>query len=181
MEKIKTGVLSPKVKHVSDEEYPTILKSMVAHCRERCFCSIFIVDLSPERDKEHLVDSVLLELQSALWRGVDVRLLIGGSRTNFEIAQIGLAAKSRAEQLKIPCRLMESKDVRGSHIKMVIADNLVLAGSHNWSAGAFTNQTQDSILIDSGDMASNLVSTFKYQWHRLDEEKEEGGEENGDV
>ena len=180
MMKIKTGVLSPKVRHVSDEEYPAVLKSMIAHCKERCYCSIFIVDFSPSKDREHLVDSVLLGLQAALWRGTDVRLLIGGSRTNFEIAQIGLAAKSRADQLNIPCRLMESMDVRGSHVKMVIADNFILAGSHNWSGGAFTNQTQDSILIDSPDMAAGLTATFKYQWSRLENTKEEG-EKNGSV
>jgi phosphatidylserine/phosphatidylglycerophosphate/cardiolipin synthase-like enzyme len=100
---------------------------------------------------------------------VDVRLLIGGSRTNFEIAEISDLARARALQLGIPCRWLTSRDVRGSHAKVVVADHETLVGSHNWSPGAFgDDQTQDSLWVASADLAAYLASEFRTQWRRAE-------------
>jgi len=125
--------------------------------------------LSPERDRELLVDSILLEIAKAIWRGVDVRLLIGGSRSTFEIAKLSDAARNRALSLGIPCRLLESHKIRGSHVKLVIADDLVLLGSHNFSHNDLIDVTQDSLLIKSDSCSAYLSTLFEDQWKRLDE------------
>jgi phosphatidylserine/phosphatidylglycerophosphate/cardiolipin synthase-like enzyme len=143
------------------------LRSLLAHAVQHLWCSLFIVDLLPLRDKKLGVDGILQELDAAVWRGVDTRLLVGGSRTNFTIAHIAELARARALELGVPCRWLTSKNVRGSHMKLVIADEYVLTGSHNWSAGAFGGrQTQDSILIASADFAAYASRVFARQWAR---------------
>jgi phosphatidylserine/phosphatidylglycerophosphate/cardiolipin synthase-like enzyme len=129
-------------------------------------CSVFIVDLHPGRDKDLLVDKMVIELQAARWRGADVRLLIGGSRTNADIAQLAVAARSRAAALGIPSRALMAAPVRGSHVKLVVADDTAFIGSHNWSVGAFTNQSQDSVAVDSDALSAFLADRFEEQWQR---------------
>lgn len=163
---IEHAFQSPQVRLVSDGEYLEVVRSMIHNARQRCLCSLFIVDLTPSRDTELVVDSLLIELQAAAWFGVDTRLLIGGSRSNFEIAEMTLTAQRRAKQLRIPSRLLEAVNIRGSHLKLVVADDHVLTGSHNWSIGAFTTQTQDSVLVRSASLAEEMAGLFERQWNR---------------
>lgn len=161
-----SGVRGARVGLVPDADYLPRLRALVASARRRCLCSLFIVDLSPARDASLLVDGVLTEVAAAAWRGADARLVVGGSRTNFELAVLADLARARAGELGLPCRWLTSRNVRGSHMKMVVADDTVLMGSHNWSAGAFTDQTQDSLAVQSADLASWAANLFEDQWAR---------------
>lgn len=166
MANIRRGVAGGDVALVADDDYPVVLHELIAGSREICWCSMFIVDLAPVRDRALAVDAVLIALQASVWRGVDTRLLIGGSRTNFDIGQLGVAALDRARQLAIPARLLATRPVRSSHAKLVIVDDLLLNGSHNWSVGAFAGQVQDSLLIRSAAAAAEARKFFLDQWHR---------------
>jgi phosphatidylserine/phosphatidylglycerophosphate/cardiolipin synthase-like enzyme len=127
---------------------------------------VFIVDTSPALDRNLIVYSILLDLTLAAWRGVDTRLIIGGSRSNYDIALSAELARSLARVLDIPVRWMTSQKQQGSHAKLVIVDDLILIGSHNWSSGAYGPQTQDSILIQSKAAASYFKSRFELEWQR---------------
>jgi phosphatidylserine/phosphatidylglycerophosphate/cardiolipin synthase-like enzyme len=161
---IPVGVRGGRVRLVSDEGYLPELRALIVGARQTCLCSMFIVDLTPRPEGRLLVDSVLGDLAAARWRGVDVRLLIGGSRDNIEIAETAEVARSRALQLGIPVRWATSRPARGTHAKLVLVDDFVLTGSHNWSAGAFTDETQDSVLVDSRDLALYLTAQFERAW-----------------
>lgn len=63
-------------------------------------------------------------------------------------------------------RLLAARPRRGSHVKLVIADERVLTGSQNWSHGAFFEQTQDALLLDSAALAAQLGVLFAGQWQR---------------
>lgn len=161
---IPVGVLDARARLVADDEYLPQIRALVAGARQTCLCSMFIVDLTPRVHGRPIVDSVLADLAEARWRGVDVRLLIGGSRDNTEIAETADVARARALQFGIPVRWVTSHPRRGTHAKLVIVDDFVLTGSHNWSAGAFTNQTQDSVLVASKDLALYLTAMFERSW-----------------
>jgi phosphatidylserine/phosphatidylglycerophosphate/cardiolipin synthase-like enzyme len=163
---MRRGVLGGRVKLVSDALYLAELRALISHSTDRCLCSLFIVDVSPVRDPHLLVDSLLFELLAAVWRGVDVRLLIGGSRQTLAIAEASEAARARAHELGLPCRWLTSEPARGSHAKLVVCDDQVLLGSHNWSPGAFSGQIQDSALVVSPDLAAYLSATFERDWAR---------------
>lgn len=160
------GARDCPVRMVSDSAYLSTLLYIIDQSQIRCLCSLFIIDASPKRDKKLLVHSVLQELHSALWRGVDVRLIIGGSRTNLDIAELAVGARQWANEIGLPCKWLTSTMVRGSHRKLVVADDWVLTGSHNWSAGAFLGQTQDSILVSDAGLATRTDQLFMQQWLR---------------
>lgn len=164
---IPVGVRNARVRLVPDEQYLPELRSLIAGARQTCLCSLFIVDLTPKPWGRVLVDTVLGDLAAAYWRGVDVRLLIGGSRDNIEIAETANTARARARELGIPVLWVTSRPRRGSHAKLVVVDDFVLTGSHNWSAGAFVNQTQDSVLVASKDLALYLTETFEQSWQAV--------------
>lgn len=158
---------------VADQRYRDVLIGLIDHASARLLCSVFIVDITPTaptraavRGDELAIDDVLQRMAAAAWRGADVRLLIGGSRDNIALAEAAAAARTRAMALGLPCRWLTSHAVRGSHCKMVIADDNVLSGSHNWSSGALigTRQTQDSVLVASRDLAAVLAARFETQW-----------------
>jgi phosphatidylserine/phosphatidylglycerophosphate/cardiolipin synthase-like enzyme len=164
MSKIKIGSENPRVKLVPDADYYKVVRSLIQNATDRILCNLFIVDINPAREIDLLVNQVFLDLQEANWRGLDARLLIGGSRTNYEIARLSDAARERAHLLGLKCKWLTSRPIRGSHTKIVIADESVLTGSHNWSAGAFSSQTQDSILVRSKPLSSFLAAKFNYHW-----------------
>lgn len=168
---LPVGVAQARVRLVSDAAYSDEVRAISARAVRRLLCSIFIVDLSPLRDDELVVDAMLEELAAAAWRGVDTRLLVGGSRSNIDLAQLAEFARARAWQRGIRCRWLTSSDVRGSHVKLVVADDLALTGSHNWSPGAWSGlQYQDSVLIDSPDFAAYAADAFDHQWARAGEQ-----------
>jgi phosphatidylserine/phosphatidylglycerophosphate/cardiolipin synthase-like enzyme len=160
------------VRPIADQAYLPALLGLVAEARRRLLCSMFIVDVTPRLAGGFEIDDILGALAEARWRGVEVRLLIGGSRDNLALAEVAEAARARALTLGLSCRWLTSREVRGSHAKIVIADEHVLTGSHNWSPGAVagSDQTQDSVLVRSADLAAVLTARFEAQWQRADPE-----------
>jgi phosphatidylserine/phosphatidylglycerophosphate/cardiolipin synthase-like enzyme len=157
-----------EVRLVHDDAYPRELRRLIREASERVWCSLFLIDVDPRLDRELEVAGVLRDLATARWRGVDVRLLIGGSRSNLEIAQAAATAFTIASRLRIPTRGLGERDLRGSHCKVVVADDWVLTGSHNWSVGAFSAQIQDSVAVHSRDLAAYCANAILEQWRRGD-------------
>jgi phosphatidylserine/phosphatidylglycerophosphate/cardiolipin synthase-like enzyme len=167
---VPAATRSAHVALLADGAYEPAMRGLADHAWRRLLCSVFIVDITPEIRQEFRVDELLLRLAAAAWRGVDVRLLIGGARDNIAIAESAAAARERASRLGVAARWLTSHPVRGSHCKLVIADDRVLTGSHNWSPGALSgrSQTQDSVLVDSSDLAALLAARFEDQWQRAE-------------
>ena len=147
-----------------DEHYVSALRQAIQTSVRRCYCTMFIIDLKT-RCVQNCVSNVLDDLGEAVWRGVDVRVLIGGSRSTFEIAEAAAIAVAHLEARSVPSRwLTEEKGVRGSHSKIVVADESVLLGSHNWSPGSFQSDVQDSVLIRSAPLAEYMASQIERRW-----------------
>ena len=159
-------VVDSLVRLIPDAIYPLELHRLFEGATQRIWCSMFLIDLEPEVDDTAPVLVALRALAFARWRGVDVRLMIGGSRTNESLAEAAVSAAVMAKRFDIPTRTLLAGDVRGSHSKIVIADDWVLTGSHNWSNGAWTTHVQDSVSVLSPDLAALLANTFIDQWRR---------------
>lgn len=149
---------------VVDDLYRDVLRREIQSAVRRCLVTMFIIDL-----KSHCITNCVVEviddLEEAKWRGVDVRVLIGGSRSTFAIAEAAAIAQDHLSSRAIPNRWMTStKGERGSHAKMVVIDETVLLGSHNWSPGAFYSDTQDSIRIVSKSLAEYFAVEFERGW-----------------
>jgi hypothetical protein len=150
--------------------YPQVIRTL-QQCKNRCFCSIFIVDQNLEGDERLRVDSLLVELACAHWRGVDTRLIIGGSRTNERIRNTALLAFARAQELGVNVRLAAASKDHNSHVKLVVADDMVVTGSHNWSSSLFGGQIQDSVLLKSPALAAYLMTYCERQWQKTTTDK----------
>lgn len=163
VEKAVTSVLL-----VPDGEYRPILRTLIRNAQVSVLANIFIVDPSPRRDKNGIIADLIEELVDSKWRGIDVRLIIGGSRRNFEIALCTQLAHQISKRLGLKVAYYSALKGPGTHSKYVIVDDsFVLIGSHNWSSDAMTNQTQDSILIRSRDLAGLLTIEFEKEWSKL--------------
>jgi phosphatidylserine/phosphatidylglycerophosphate/cardiolipin synthase-like enzyme len=127
---------------------------------------VFLIELDTRFDPDLRVATLLRELAAAHWRGVDVRLVVGGSRTNLLIAEASAAAIQFARAMGIPSRGFGQTNQRGSHVKLIVADNWILTGSHNWSGGAFGEHVQDSVLVQSAALAAYMANVFFKQWLR---------------
>ena len=160
------GVGSTNVALVPDSTYYGTLRCLIERSATNLFASVFIVDTNAHDDPDAKVLQVIRALECAVWRGVEVRLLIGGSSTHLAIAESCYIARQVALSHGVDCRLLAGEQRNGSHAKFVIADDCILSGSHNWSSRAFSNEVQDSVLIDSVPMAAYLKSVFNSQWDR---------------
>lgn len=168
MAMLTAGTTHAQARLVKDDEYYGTARALIARARRHCLISLFIVDVkSGQQDRDAKVFGLLKLLRDASWRGVRVKLLIGGSRSNLLIAETAEIARHVALELGLPCRWLTGQDIRGSHSKLLVCDDRILTGSHNWSAPAFSSQVQDSVLIDSADMAAYLSSLFYKQWERV--------------
>ena len=164
------GVESAQAALVSDSHYHEVVSRLIRTAAHHCLCMLFIVDPDPLEDPELRVDGLLQDLAAAAWRGVDARLLIGGSRSNGRILDATLLARARAQSLDIETRLVAGAEQRSNHAKLVVVDGRCLLGSHNWSPGALTDQTQDSVLVEDAALAAYFVSRFEAQWQTARQE-----------
>lgn len=163
------GVQSADVSLISDDSYYNVIRKLFEHSTECCLASVFIVDLNAHDDPDIKILQILKTLQDATWRGVEVKLLIGGSVENLAISEACHIAQDVASALDIDCRLLSSENRRGSHNKLVTVDDYVLNGSHNWSKSAMSNQIQDSFLVKSSAIAAYMRTVFYQQWTRAGE------------
>lgn len=166
------GTADARVAPVPDDAYADTLRSLLDHAVRVALCSVFIVDIDPARDPDLEVDDMLWRLRAAAWRGVDARLVVGGSQSNLDLGMLGLGAWARADAIGVPVRLLSAAPRRLSHMKLVIVDDWVLTGSHNWSPGSFSGQIQDSVLAHSPPLAAHLAGRFEQQWRRAAPETE---------
>jgi phosphatidylserine/phosphatidylglycerophosphate/cardiolipin synthase-like enzyme len=124
---------------------------------------MFIVDVTP-RARRFLVDDLLRQLRTALSRGVDVRVVVSGSNDTLAILESSAIATRRLHQFRVPVR-WAAKSVRSNHSKVLLCDDHVLIGSHNWSADAFSGSTQDSVLVSSTELCGAMAQFFARAWN----------------
>ena len=160
------GVGPARVALVSDGAYHDAVLDATAAAANRLLASVFIVDVNAHHDPDTKVAQVIRALADAQWRGADVRLLIGGSRTNLAIEEACWIARAWTQAIGVDCRMLAEVEGRGSHSKYVIADDVILTGSHNWSLSAIARDVQDSVLVRSSALASCFAATFEAQWTR---------------
>jgi phosphatidylserine/phosphatidylglycerophosphate/cardiolipin synthase-like enzyme len=160
---------------IPDAEYLGFVRRLFSDAKRLCFASLFLVGESPWRAREFVMDGLLLALVEARWRGVDARLLVGGSRSSPAMIQMAEAARKRARVLRVPCRWLTNIPKLAGHAKVVIADSHVLVGSHNWTNGGVDAQS-DSVCVASTSLALRLEKRFEQQWQVAGQE---AGEDDG--
>jgi hypothetical protein len=148
---------------IPDRDYLSFVGRLFGAAERRCLVSVFLVS-APWRDRELVMETLLVELADASARGVDARLLVGGGESNTTMAELAAAACRRAWELDVPCRSMSSIPRVAGHSKLVISDDNVLVGSHSWSESGGGDEHTDSVYVTSGSLARVLDKRFRQQW-----------------
>jgi phosphatidylserine/phosphatidylglycerophosphate/cardiolipin synthase-like enzyme len=164
MFQIPAGLKKADVSLVADGNYYSVISNLLKDYRQLIWISMFIIDLNTANKNFLKVHQLLLDLKNADWEGSNVKVLVSGSKDNIEIASTSLTTFEYIKALKIPCKTCMTVDKQPNHSKIMIIDDMVLLGSHNWSPGAFSNQHQDSVLIKSKEFSSYCKLLFLYQW-----------------
>ena len=149
---------------IPDRDYLGFIERLFASAERRCLASLFVMGSAPWRDREALMEGLLRELSEARWRGVDARLLVGGSPDNEMSAEMARAAEKRAGVVRVPCRWLTRTPQLANHARVVVADDHVVVGTHGWLERAANDQGKDSVCVTSVSLARQLTDRFAQQW-----------------
>lgn len=152
-----------KVIKLSDDDYFYFLIDAIKKAKKKIYATIFIVD--PLKDLSDKVKKILDELSYAKWKGLTIKLVVGYSNKSFIIDMCGRATKKYCDTINIPTRFCNPPDDYSLHSKyIIIDDDLVIVGSHNWTASDIFSNTEESIAVYSKDTAINLTKEFDELW-----------------
>ena len=141
------------------ERLPEFLRAASASIKVALFHAAFP---GPNHPTKLLLD----ELIAAKSRGVDVRVVLDRDRETdpYMSTIINNKAKRYLEDHGVECRF-DKEDVL-LHSKYVILDEkLCILGSHNWSAGSYSEFDDLSFVVQSLEMAAALVARFEQLWN----------------
>jgi phosphatidylserine/phosphatidylglycerophosphate/cardiolipin synthase-like enzyme len=148
---------------LSREDYYYFLIDELKNAKKRIFAVIFIVDLL--NDPTGKVIRILEEFSYAVWRGLEVKLIVGHSNNSFEIDMCGRAIKKYGDMIGIPSKFAKhdtEERIPAKHI--IIDDNLIVYGSHNWTTQDIFKNREESFAILSRDTVIALSKEFKKLW-----------------
>jgi phosphatidylserine/phosphatidylglycerophosphate/cardiolipin synthase-like enzyme len=159
---------------VADRDLLPFLVGLAGTAHRRIWAAVFIIDPRPEEDPDGTVRLVLDALVRARWRGVDVRVLVGGSARTPAIELAGRVARSYLLSRGVACRQFSGRRGETSlHSKYVVADDMVIVGSHNWTRRALLLDDELSLAAVSPPLAGALGHEFEEDWARAEAPKDE--------
>jgi phosphatidylserine/phosphatidylglycerophosphate/cardiolipin synthase-like enzyme len=123
----------------------------------------------------HPTVKLLNALVAAKQRGVTVKVVMDQDKKGdpYHSLIINTPAKKFLESNGIECRFDESDRLLHSKY-LVIDDDKVVIGSHNWSAGSYFTYKDLSFLVHSTEFAAQMNDRFERQWRKsfVDRRKE---------
>lgn len=142
-----------------DEQYPAHLPDLLAAATHAVDVCMFHIAVG--KQTQSLIDALI----AAAGRGVAVRTLLDKDRPEdpYNSNVVNARARKILEAGGVTVRL----DPAGSllHSKyLVIDDDLVVLGSHNWSAGSFATFDDVTVVLHSPVLTDKLRSRFESVW-----------------
>lgn len=146
------------------DEYFTFLNHKIRDARKRIWSAIFIVNPTVGLDTSLAIRHLLKNLAYAKWKNVDVKVIVGTSGVR-DIQVANNTTMLYLQELGIPVRRYIGGRRRSLHSKyVVIDDELIIVGSHNWTPGAVAEHNEDSIAVYSQNMNTLLRDEFTSNW-----------------
>jgi phosphatidylserine/phosphatidylglycerophosphate/cardiolipin synthase-like enzyme len=130
--------------------------------------SISMFYFSYFKDKNSETSRIISSIENAVKNNIEVKVILDRDRPT-DIYSSYKANKKRFEQLKrIGVSVKLDKKEVASHAKLVIIDNeKVIIGSHNWTFGSFAKYEETSVAIDSKDLAIEYNTIFNTRFSNL--------------
>lgn len=149
---------------LEDGEYYKHLPFIIGQAQRSIrLCMFHIVYSSPE----HPTGNLLEALVAAKERGVKVQVLMDQDRKDdpYHSLVINTPAARFFAANGIECRLDESDALLHSKY-LVIDEDKVVIGSHNWSAGSYFTYKDLSFVVESADLGRELAGRFEAKWRK---------------
>lgn len=163
-----------EVTDISGTKYFPAVKEALAKAEKSINIAMFTMEsslLMPDSKPNKLIDT-LIEAKN---RGVDVEVILDQnidfvkSWGQLPSGTVSLSWEAKIKSTRAYKRLKDAgikvyydEPARYTHAKAVIIDKkIVILGSTNWSTSAFDNNIETSVLIDSSELAQEILSYLK--------------------
>ena len=145
---------------VNDRDYYHTIKKDIENAKSTIFVSMYIMKYDPI-DTEDWANDLIQELVKAKERGVSVRIIIEYLEFYNDPKTVNLEAEKYLSENGVDVRLDYDSSVT-DHMKLVIIDDeIVYIGSHNWSEAGLYYNHETSVKIISKNIASIMNEFFE--------------------
>jgi HKD family nuclease len=156
-----------EVVNISGNKYFSAVKEALAKAKESIYLVMFTIELSTEKQnsKANQLINTIIEAKN---RGVDVEVVLD---QNVDFVQrkypsdweIKIKSTNACKRLKdAGIKVYYDDPVKYVHAKAVVIDKkTVILGSTNWTEAAFDRNIEVSVLIESKDLAQEILNYFK--------------------
>lgn len=151
---------------LKNEDYAVFLNQAFENACRQILAAVFLVDARLTNDPHLRVRTLIHELEHAVWKGLDVRILLGMSRHRpGHLA--ALTAALYMDRLGIDVRLYRPRETDGLHCKVVMIDGeWLVSGSHNWTQNSFERNQEVSVAVRSAPAVAQIQEEFDQYWER---------------
>ena len=144
---------------ISNRKYFPAVKKLIQEARKEIKISIYYISLTSKGP----VSELLNELINAKKRGVDIEIVLDWASSPDVLNRDDMKnvkAFSFLKQNGIKVFYDDNKAL--NHSKYLVIDREILVvGSHNWSAGAFDSNHESTLLVRSRELAAVYLQYFK--------------------
>lgn len=156
------GVFIPQnnVLFLPDDAYYGNITWYLDQANRSVYVVMYVVkyDASQYNDPVNVILRKLVDLHK---RGVDVKVVVDDETKNSYPATINYLVGNG-----VPVRLDESQG-RTTHCKVVVIDDqYVFIGSHNWTESALKYNHETTLLVNSSELASQVEKYIESIWSR---------------
>lgn len=149
----------PTLTTLTDREYFTELKNLLTKANSSVYVIMYVIKYDP-RQPEDPVNQLLRILVELKKKGLDVKVVVDDVTYDSYPQTINYLKNNG-----VPIRLDESSS-RTTHAKLIIIDNeTVIIGSHNWTESALSYNRETSIMIQDKETATKLTEYFTKIWN----------------
>ncbi|MBC8499984.1 MAG: hypothetical protein H8D39_05610 [Candidatus Atribacteria bacterium] len=145
---------------LSNQGYFETTQKAISEARKSIFVVMYLISFNKE-DKSSRVFQLVDELTRAKLRGVDIKVILDYQRSGSGLAagEANFEAFNFLKDNGIEA-YFDSAGVYTHNKAIVIDKRLVISGSHNWSDAALVKNNETSFLIESPELARQLLDEF---------------------
>jgi hypothetical protein len=148
-----------EVLSLSNQEYFPATQRAISEAKESIFVVMYLISLD-RQNKSSRVFQLMDELARAKLRGVEVKVILDyQSSSGITLGQTSYEAFRFLKDKGIEA-YFDSAAVYTHNKAIVIDKRIVISGSHNWSDSALERNNETSFLIDSPELARQLLDEF---------------------
>lgn len=153
-----------KIVPLIDRDYLGFVHNAIVTSVKRVWVNQFLIDMNPADDQQLEVRNLLDCLINAQRRNVDIRVLIDRIRGSGTMHGCTQLSSMYLNKFRVKCHYYSGKE-HSSHSKyIVVDDNLIILGSHNFTENALLKHHESSIALYSRDMNIRLAKYFLREW-----------------